>query len=100
MLRVLILGANGQLARHTTTFFLEITDARLTLFLRRANRLKNPDPARATIVEGDVTDSEALIAAMKGQDVVYANLSGDMAKQARTIVEAMHTARLKRLIFI
>jgi uncharacterized protein YbjT (DUF2867 family) len=48
MTRVLILGANGQLARHTTTFFLERTDARLTLFLRRANRLTNPDPARAT----------------------------------------------------
>ena len=100
MTRVLILGANGQLARHTTTFFLERTDARLTLFLRRANRLTNPDPARATIVEGDVTDREALIAAMEGQDVVYANLAGDMAKQARTIVDAMHAAGLKRLIFI
>ena len=34
-----------------------------------------------------MTDSEALIAAMQGRDVVYASLSGDMAKQARTIVE-------------
>src|SRR5208337_2831508 len=58
------------------------------------------DPARATLIEGDVTDRGALVAAMQGQDVVYANLSGDMAKQARTIVEAMHGAGLKRLIFI
>ncbi|MEO7401498.1 MAG: NAD(P)H-binding protein [Polaromonas sp.] len=96
MTRVLILGANGQLARHTTTFFLERTQAHLTLFLRRANRLKNPDPARASILEGDVTDREALITAMQGQDVVYANLAGDMAKQARAIVDAMHTAGLKK----
>ena len=37
---------------------------------------------------------------MKGQDVVYANLAGAMAKQARVIVDAMQAARLKRLIFI
>lgn len=100
MTRILILGANGQLARHTTAFFLQHTDAHLTLFLRRAGRLKNPDPARATLVEGDVTDRDALIAAMQGQDAVYANLAGDMATQARSIVDAMHAAGLKRLIFI
>src|SRR5271165_903243 len=38
--------------------------------------------------------------AMQGQDVVYANLAGDMAPQARAIVDAMHAAGLKRLIFI
>jgi uncharacterized protein YbjT (DUF2867 family) len=100
MTRVLILGANGQLARHTTAFFLKRPDVHLTLFLRNAKRLKNPGPARATIVEGDVTDRAALIAAMQGQDAVYANLSGDMAKQARTIVDAMRAAGVKRLIFI
>jgi len=100
MARVLILGANGQLARHTTAFFLKGTDATLTLFLRNARRLKNPDPKRATIIDGDVTDRAALLAAMQGQDVVYANLSGDMAKQARAIVDAMHACGLKRLIFI
>jgi len=42
MTRVLVRGANGQLARHTTTLFLERTDAHLTLYLRRASRLKNP----------------------------------------------------------
>ena len=40
MFKVLILLANGQLARHTTTMFLERTDARLTLYLRRASRLR------------------------------------------------------------
>ena len=100
MTRVLILGANGQLARNTTRVFLRDTDAKLTLYLRRASRLKNPDPSRATIVEGDVLDAKALAAAMRGQDVVSANLVGDMKRQAENIVEAMHETGLKRLIFI
>lgn len=37
---------------------------------------------------------------MKDQDIVYADLAGDMAAQARTIIDAMHAACLKRLIFI
>ena len=37
---------------------------------------------------------------MQGQDVVYANLAGDMPPQARAIVDAMHATGLKRLIFI
>jgi uncharacterized protein YbjT (DUF2867 family) len=100
MTDVLILGANGQLARNTTRVFLRDTGARLTLYLRRAGRLKNPDPARVQIVEGDVLDRPRLVAAMKGQDVVYANLAGAMAQQARIIVDSMGTAGLKRLIFI
>ena len=100
MTNVLILGANGRLARNTTRVFLDTTEARLTLYLRRASRLKSPDPARVRIVEGDVLDGTTLRAAMQGQDVAYANLTGDMASQARTIIQAMHASGLKRLIFI
>ena len=100
MTNVLILGANGQLARNTTQAFLRDTDAKLTLYLRRAGRLKNPDPARVRIVEGDVLERPALEPALKGQDVVYANLAGAMAQQARTIVDAMQATGLRRLIFI
>jgi len=100
MTNVLILGANGQLARNTTQWFLQKTDARLTLYLRHASRLRNPDPERVRIVEGDVLDLETLEAAMKGQDVVYANLAGPMKQQAERIIEAMHAAGPRRLIFI
>ena len=100
MTKVLILGANGQLARNTTRMFLETTDSELTLYLRRAGRLANPDPSRAKIVEGDVLDADTLAKSMKGQDVVYANLVGDMARQARAIVDAMHQTGLTRLIFV
>jgi uncharacterized protein YbjT (DUF2867 family) len=98
--RVLILGANGQLARHTTAVFLRTTDVKLTAYLRRASRLKNPDPTRVRVVEGDVLDARTLTSAMKDQDVVYANLTGDMKRQAENIVECMHAAGVKRLIFI
>lgn len=100
MTKVLILGANGGLAQNTTRVFLRDTDVELTLYLRRANRLKNPDQRRVTIVEGDVLDREKLARVMEAHDVVYANLAGAMKQQAEHIVAAMHTTGLKRLIFI
>lgn len=100
MTNILILGANGSLARHTIPFFLKEQGLKLTLYLRRAQRLTNPDPSRVNVVEGDVTDLATLTEAVRGQDVVYANLAGDMKRQAETIVEAMHAAGVERLIFI
>lgn len=100
MTRILILGANGQLARNTVPFFLAQEEVELTLYLRRAHRLDNPDPSRVKVVDGDVLDRTALESAMMGQDVVYANLSGAMALQANSIIAAMHASNVKRLIFI
>jgi hypothetical protein len=48
---ILILGANGQLARITTRVLLRETKASLTLYLRRAGRLENPDPTRVKIMD-------------------------------------------------
>jgi uncharacterized protein YbjT (DUF2867 family) len=100
MTRVLILGAAGQLARNTIPVFLKHTDVRLTLYLRRAQRLQTLVSERTAVVEGDVLDPHALQAAMQGQDVVYANLAGAMEAQAKVIVGAMHATGVKRLIFI
>jgi uncharacterized protein YbjT (DUF2867 family) len=100
MTRILILGAHGQLARHTTPVLLRQDDVQLTLYLRRAKRLANPDPARVRIVEGDVLDAATLRSAMEGQDVVYANLAGDVKRAAQAIVDAMHATGVKRLIFV
>jgi uncharacterized protein YbjT (DUF2867 family) len=97
---VLILGASGGIAREAIDIFLKETNANLTLYLRSPRRLGNIDPSRARIVEGDVMDVEALKQAMVGQDVVYANLAGDLEKMAKNIVEAMNATGVKRLIFI
>lgn len=64
--KVLVLGANGQLACNTTRVFLEHSDVEPTQYLRNARGLKNPDPRRAMIVEGDVLNLERLKEAMKG----------------------------------
>ena len=100
MINVLILGANGQLARNTTPFFLRHPDVHLSLYLRRSNRLENPEPSRVIIIEGDVLDEDSLKSAMQGQDVIFASLAGEMAQQARAIVNAMQATGVKRLIFI
>ncbi len=101
MPNVLILGANGQIARVAIGLFLKQTAAHLTLYLRKAKRLNvAADQGRVRVIEGDVLDLESLKAAMVGQDVVYANLSGKMEEQARNIVTAMNAQGVKRLIFI
>jgi uncharacterized protein YbjT (DUF2867 family) len=99
-LKVLILGANGQIAQVARELFLERTDAQLTLYLRRAKRLSVHDLEREQVVEGDVLDLKTLESAVTGQDVVYANLSGQMKPQAQNVVKAMIGCGVKRLIFI
>jgi saccharopine dehydrogenase-like NADP-dependent oxidoreductase len=73
MTKILILGAHGQIARIAIDLLLKRTDARLTLYLRHARRLKLAGPAdRLHVVAGDVLDMKTLEAAMTDQDVVYA----------------------------
>lgn len=101
MTNVLIVGAHGQIAREATSNFLNRTGCELRLYLRNAHRLEtlrsNP---RVTLIDGDARDETALTDAMQGQDVVYANLSGDMPTQAHAIVGAMRKAGVKRVIFV
>ncbi|MCY7939620.1 SDR family oxidoreductase [Bacillus inaquosorum] len=100
MTNVLILGANGSIARFAIDLFLKETDAQLTLYLRNSGRLKNVDSSRVRIIEGDVLDIEKLKEAMIGQDVVYANLAGSLERMAKNVVEAMDSTDVNRLIWI
>ena len=100
MTNILILGANGGIARHAIDLFLNETDVQLTLYLRNSNRLKNMDSNQVQLIEGDVIDIEKLKEAMLGQDVVYANLGGDLEQMAKTVVDAMDAVSVKRLIWI
>ncbi|KRK23784.1 oxidoreductase [Lactiplantibacillus pentosus DSM 20314] len=70
---VLILGANGQIARIVEQRLLgEQSDVHLTLFLRQKSRLANlADNSRVTLIDGNMTDYQAVKAAMHGQDIVY-----------------------------
>jgi uncharacterized protein YbjT (DUF2867 family) len=100
MRKVLILGANGSIAREATELFLNETDAELTLYLRDPLRLGGSDLDRVRVVQGDVLDEATLTRAIVGQDVVYAGLAGDLERMAEGIVQAMGETGVRRLIFI
>ena len=101
MQSVLILGAGGQIAHWVIEMLAGIKEVNMTLYLRHARKLKGKTPENAKIVEGDVLDRKALRPAMAGQDVVYANLTGDdLEQQAQSIIASMKQAGITRLIFI
>jgi NmrA-like family. len=75
------------------------TDDFLTHFSKSAERL-NINSDRERIISGSVTNSLALDKAMKGQEVVFAALSDNLAEFARDIVVAMKRNDVQRLIFI
>ena len=68
--------------------------------MRNARRLRNNGVSKCRIVEGNVLDFTQLKEAITGQDIVYANLSGDLEVMAKNIVKAMDEKRIKKLIFI
>lgn len=97
---VLILGAGGQIARHVIDMMSDQNNVELTLFVRNARKLHRV-PGTARVVEGDVLDQAALAGAVAGQDLVYANLTGDdIDQQAKAVIAAMSGAGIKRMIFV
>ena len=89
MKNVIILGASGNIAKHVIDILVKTDDINLTLFLRNKSRLRNKDVTQCRIVEGDVLDFNQLKDAITGQDIVYANLSGNLEAMAKNIVKAM-----------
>jgi uncharacterized protein YbjT (DUF2867 family) len=100
MKKVLVLGAGGQIAKHAIDILGDNDDFRLTLYLRKPNKLTKLGASPAWIIKGDVLDNYKLKEAIAGQDIVYANLDGKLDKQADAIVKAMTKTGVKRLIFI
>lgn len=101
MKRVLILGANGKIARIVEQNLLSNSEYHLTLVLRNASRLAKLENAEnVTLVEGDIDDRSLLDQVMSGQDIIYANLNGNMEKHAKNIVEMMQKNDVKNLIWI
>jgi uncharacterized protein YbjT (DUF2867 family) len=107
MKNVIILCASYHIAKHAIDILAKKDDINLTLFLRNMSRLRNNDvskPAlpsgRCRIVEGNVLDFNQLKEAISGQDIVYANLSGELESMAKNIVKAMKETEVKKIIFI
>jgi uncharacterized protein YbjT (DUF2867 family) len=97
---VLILGASGQIAQHAIGLLVGEKAVDPTLFLRNRKKLANLNTSGMAIIEGDVLNFNQLEASVGGQDIVYANLSGEMETHAKNIIEAMNTHGVKRLLFI
>lgn len=95
----LIIGATGSIGRAVRKMMLAQTDVHLTLYSRRANRLKL-DAKRETAVAGSALDDAQLDQVISGQDFVFVALSGDMANFATHIVASMERVNVHRLIFI
>lgn len=101
MKNVIILGAGGNIARHVIDILVKKEGIQLTLFLRNVRSLRNSDlPGNCRVIEGDVLDYPALSKAIKGQDIVYVNLAGDLERMAKNIVKAMEENGVGRVIAI
>ncbi len=100
MKNVIILGAGGNIAKHVIDLLVKKDDIKLTLFLRNKSRLGTKDLSRCRIAEGNVLNFDQLKEEITGQDIVYANLAGDLEAMAINIVKAMDEKGVKKLIFI
>lgn len=99
MKNVLVLGATGQIAQWAIDTLQIQADVALTLFVRNKSKLKNVSET-TRVVEGDVLNIAQLTDAMQGQDIVYANLAGDMVGQTQNIIHVMNKLNIQRLISI
>ncbi|WP_125588746.1 NAD(P)H-binding protein [Companilactobacillus jidongensis] len=101
MKNILILGANGKIAKMVEKRLAGNEAYSLTLALRDANRLNDLQSFKnIKIVEGDVSNRKFLERVIPEQDIVYVNLNGDMERFARLIVEEMDLFNIKKLIWI
>jgi uncharacterized protein YbjT (DUF2867 family) len=100
MKNVIVLGASGNIASHVIDILVRKDDTDLTLFVRNKSRLRSNDISKCHIIEGDILNFKQIKEAIKGQDIVYANLSGDLEAMAKNIVKAMEEIKVKKLIFI
>ena len=100
MKKVLVLGAAGQIAQWAIDSLKNQPEIALTLFARDKSKLAPLPLANTRIIEGDVLNIEQLTDAMQGQDLVYANLAGDMEGQTENIIKVMNTLNIQHLISI
>ncbi|MFV0559570.1 MAG: NAD(P)H-binding protein [Enterococcus sp.] len=98
-MNVLLIGATGTVGRAVRNVLLTETTNQLTLFSRHASQL-SIDTTREHAISGNVNSDTDLKNALKGQDVVFAALSGNLKSMAKSIVQAMDEEHVSRLLFI
>lgn len=101
-MKVLILGAHGQIARLVEEKLLTVApEIQQTWFLRNSPRMEKNQPITIQLFEGDAENPEDIQQALQGVDIVYANLSGSTIEaQAATVTKGMKKVGVNRLIWI
>lgn len=105
-MKLLILAANGQIARIVEDRILhedDFNDVELTLMLRNKGRLsKLADNSRVTLVEGDLNNADDVMNAAKGQDMIFsAVVDHDDAgpnRPTKNIIAAAKANGVKRVV--
>jgi nucleoside-diphosphate-sugar epimerase len=101
MRNVVVLGANGRTSAEIIDRLLARDDVRLTLFLRRASRLKHIESPRVELIEGDARNTADLRRAIGSHDIVVSTLGGmDLDFKTSRVIEAMQAAGAQRLVAI
>ncbi|MGP1516700.1 MAG: NAD(P)H-binding protein [Ottowia sp.] len=96
MKNILIIGANGSLARAVIATAERHPDFNLTLFARSTPR----HTGKHRVIIGDALNPADLQNAMQGQDIVYINLADDLAAMGVNIITAMQAAGVRRVISV
>ena len=81
MMKILILGAGGQIACHVVEMLAEREGISMTLFLRNATKLDRAVPGNAGTVEGDVHDAAKLKAAYPSRHIGVLHRLEDLAEE-------------------
>ena len=107
-MKLLILAANGQIARIVEERILtedKFKDVDLVLFLRRASRLqglKDRYPDRVTLIDGDLNNKQDIVDAAKGCDMIFsAVVDHDDAgnnRPTKNIIAAAEAKKISRVI--
>jgi putative NADH-flavin reductase len=104
-MKILVIGANGPTGR-------ELVAQGVALSHEIAAAVRRPEsaglPVSVKVVRADVTDSESLTAAVKGQDAVISSLGSKLSRQpttlfsqgTRNLISAMRQAGVRRLVCI
>ncbi|WP_419872789.1 NAD(P)H-binding protein [Candidatus Pristimantibacillus sp. PTI5] len=96
-MKILILGAAGQIGRMLTNELLHLKDHSIVLYARNAHKRLTIVDKSLEIFDGDFKDKAKLIDAMKDVDIIYINDMG-VEQSTKTITDAMHDAGVKRVI--
>lgn len=101
MKNVILIGANGSTSKEIIPRLLEQEDVRLTLFLRRASRMKDMQSDRVNVVDGDAANLADLTRAIGGQDIVISTMGGmDLHANTANITRAMKEVGARHLVVI